>query len=166
MSDSLEIYALNIQNTDDSHYISVKHDQVSNNTYMVLNGATVQTNNSIIHSSSGISWKLSVTSTGRTVNFPVLFPIAKSIVVANTVVTASIWLYRTNTSLNVSLACKAYQIAGITSDVTASMIGSANTWEKVSIQFTPTETGVIELEIRAYGGSTYSVYIDDFSISQ
>ena len=65
-----------------------------------------------------------------------------------------------------SLVCRGGQIAGVSSDVTASMTVGADTWEQVQIQFTPSAAGVVEIEAWAYGGTTYSVYVDDLSVSQ
>ena len=46
------------------------------------------------------------------------------------------------------------------------MTAAADTWERVSLSFTPTETGVVEIFAYAYGGTTYTGYVDDLSISQ
>ena len=53
-----------------------------------------------------------------------------------------------------------------TSDTTASMTAAANTWEQVSISFTPTQNAVFDIYAYAYGGSTYTGYVDDLGASQ
>ena len=55
---------------------------------------------------------------------------------------------------------------GSVSDVSASMTAAADTWEQLTITFTPTAAGVVEIEAWAYGGTTYSVYVDDIDCSQ
>ena len=64
------------------------------------------------------------------------------------------------------LVCRGGQIAGVDSDVTQAMSNTANAYEQVTITFTPTAAGVVEIEVWAYGGTAYSVYVDDFSVSQ
>jgi len=63
------------------------------------------------------------------------------------------------------LVCRGKQIAGVNSNVTASMTAAADTWEELQIQFTPTEAGVVEIEAWAYGGTTYSGWVDDMTIT-
>ena len=63
-----------------------------------------------------------------------------------------------------TLRCVAYQLPGITSDQTASASGSANTWEQLTISISPTSKGVIQLEMFAYGGTTYNGYVDDLTV--
>jgi len=57
------------------------------------------------------------------------------------------------------------QIAGIASDVSASMTYAEDLWESVSITLTPTETGVVELEAHAYGGATYNGWVSKMEIA-
>ncbi len=73
---------------------------------------------------------------------------------------------RTNTGLTFRLRVKGGQIAGVSSDVTSNMSAAADTWEQVSLSFTPTEAGVVEILAECWGGSTYTGYIDELSIIQ
>jgi hypothetical protein len=58
-------------------------------------------------------------------------------------------------------------LAGIpNAGVISSMTAAADTWEQVSLTFTPTEQGVVEIFAYAYGGSTYTGYVDDLTITQ
>ena len=50
-------------------------------------------------------------------------------------------------------------------DVTSSITVGADTWEQVSVNFTPTRDGIAKIEAHAYGGTTHSVYVDDLSVS-
>jgi hypothetical protein len=121
---------------------------------------------SVRHTASGFAWKLSPTNAGRDANYPLNLKIAEIAVNANTQVTVSLWMRRTNTGITGSLVCRGGQIAGVDSDVKTDMTAAADTWEQVQIQFTPTAAGVVEIEVLAYGGTTYSVYVDDLSVSQ
>lgn len=56
-----------------------------------------------------------------------------------------------------------------TSDVVALASAASNTWEQLTITFTPTEAGVVEVFFDTWiinGGTTDSAYIDDMSFSQ
>ena len=121
---------------------------------------------SVRHTASGYAWKLSPTDTNVSAAVPLWLKVAEIAVNANAQVTVSAWMRRTNTGITGSLVCRGGQIAGVDSDVTASMTVGANTWEQVTITFTPTAAGVVEIEAWAYGGTTYSVYVDDLSVSQ
>ena len=128
---------------------------------------TITSETSVRHTASGISWKLSpTTSTYVSSLAPFYMSIAKVACGANTLVTASLWMRRTNTGLTAMLKCRGGQIASVPNDVSTNMTAIADTWEQVTITFTPTEIGIVEIITECWGGTTYSLYVDDFSISQ
>jgi len=64
------------------------------------------------------------------------------------------------------LVCRGGQIAGVTSDVTATK-ASDTSWEELTITFTPTEVGIVEIEVWGiYSAGTSTVTVDDMTISQ
>ena len=73
---------------------------------------------------------------------------------------------RSNTGLTLSLVCPGGQITGVASDVSDSVTEIADTWEQLSIVLTSTESGVVTVEAQAYGGSTYTGYVDDAGSNQ
>ena len=87
-------------------------------------------------------------------------------VAANAPVSVKAWLRRTNTGLTLGLRILADQIAGVSSDVLSPMTAVANTWEEVTLTFTPTANGVVKIHTYCYGGSTYTGYVDDLTITQ
>ena len=128
----------------------------------LISSATDQRN-----TASGISWKLQPTSTTlRTSLRPVTLSLAKVACAANSAVTIKAWMRRTNTGLTMRLVCKGGQIAGVASDVVDSMTAAADTWAEQTITFTPTEVGVVEITAEAWGGTTFSGWVDDLTISQ
>ena len=151
---------------DDSRIFSHNHDQTANNHKIFTDGGFIQSTTSIRHTDSGIAWQLSPTSTDRSSNYPLNLSIAKIAVNADSQVTVKCWFRRTNTGITGRLICKGGQIAGVDSDVYTDMTAAADTWEQLQIQFTPTEAGVVEIEAQAWGGTSYSVYVDDMDISQ
>jgi hypothetical protein len=64
------------------------------------------------------------------------------------------------------LRLKGNQIAGVPNDITSYMSAAADTWEQVTINFTPTEAGVVEILAECFGGSTFTGYVDDISVTQ
>jgi len=149
-----------------SRIFSNKHDQTADNHAIFTDGGQVHSTTAVRHTASGIAWRIDVTSTDRSSLYPLGFSIAKIAVAADSQVTVKAWFRRTNTGITGRLICKGGQIAGVNSDVYADMTAAADTWEELTITFTPTEAGVVEIEAQAWGGTTYSVYVDDMTITQ
>lgn len=162
--ESVEIATFSAFNN--SRFISINHDQTTGNHQIFTDGGLISSEASIRHTASGISWKMSPTSSNRRSTYPLDYVVSRVAVAANSAVTVSLWMRRTNTGLTAQLVCRGGQISGVAADVSASMTAAADTWEQVSISFTPTEAGVVEIEAWAYGGTTYSLYIDDLTVSQ
>jgi hypothetical protein len=149
-----------------SRVISVNHDATANNHQIFTDGGLISSETSIRKTASGIAWKLSPTSTNRSSAYPLDQVLATVAVAANALVTVKAWLRRTNVALTGSLVVRGGQISGVSADVTASMTAIADTWEEVTLTFTPTAAGVVEIEVWAYGGTTHSLYVDDLTITQ
>ncbi len=149
-----------------SRIFSGKHDQTLNNHKIFTDGGTIRSEATIRHTDSGIAWRLDPTSTNRSSSYPLDLSIAKVAVGANALVTIKAWFRRSNTGITGKLVCKGRQIAGVDDDVTASITAAADTWQELNISFTSSEAGVVEIEAYAYGGTTYTVFVDDLTISQ
>jgi len=149
-----------------SRIFSQKHDQTADNHAIFTDGGQIHSTTAVRHTASGIAWRLDVTSANRASNYPLGLSIAKIAVAANNQVTVKAWFRRSNTGITGRLICKGKQIAGVDNDVYADMTAAADTWEELTINFTPTEAGVVEIEAQAWGGTAYSVYVDDITISQ
>jgi hypothetical protein len=130
-------------------------------------GATVFADSTTRHSSSGLSWKFNIQSTTFvTQTFPVTFPVARIAVIANKQVTASIWTRRSSTSMVGTFRARGGQLAGVASDVTASSSAAIDTWQQLQLVFTPTETGVMDLDFTVYGVTSQDLFIHDFTVVQ
>lgn len=149
-----------------SRIFSGKHDQTLNNHKIFTDRGTIRSEATIRHTDSGIAWRLDPTSTNRSSSYPLDLSIAKVAVGANALVTIKAWFRRSNTGITGKLVCKGRQIAGVDDDVTASITAAADTWQELNISFTSSEAGVVEIEAYAYGGTTYTVFVDDLTISQ
>jgi hypothetical protein len=151
--------------TDGQIYCS-NHDNAANNWFIYGFGGLIRPQTSVRYTNSGYAWALSPTSDYRRDNYPLGFPVAKVAVSANSLVTIKAQMRRTSAGLTFRLRLKGGQIAGVTNDVISYMSAAADTWQQVSLSFTPTEAGVVELLAECWGGSTYTGYIDDLTIIQ
>lgn len=150
---------------DDGLY-STNLNTAVNASISMRNGSIVSTT-SPRHTSSGIAWALSPTSsTDRNSSFPLTLNVATVAVAANAPVTVKAWLRRSDTGLTIGLRILGNQIAGVSSDILSPITLGADTWEEVTLQFTPTANGVVQIQAYCYGGSTYNGYVDDLTITQ
>lgn len=150
----------------DGRIYCTNHDNTSNNWFIYTDYGFIAPQTSVRYSNSGYAWRMSPNSDYRRDNYPLGFPVAKVAVSANSLVTIKAWMRRTSTGLTLRLRLKGGQISGVANDVTGYMTAGADTWEQVSISFTPTEAGVVEILAECWGGSTYTGYIDELSIIQ
>jgi hypothetical protein len=154
-------------NFSSGQVFSHNHDQTTNNHKVFMDGGLISSATDERKTASGISWKLQPTSTTLRGSLrPVTLSLAKVACAANSLVTVKAWMRRSNTGLTMRLVCKGGQIAGVTSDVVSAMTAAADTWEELTITFTPTEVGVVEITAEAWGGTTFSGWVDDMTISQ
>ena len=151
---------------------SEKHDGTADNHQIFCDGGLISSTTAQRHTASDIAWALQPTSTNRSATYPLSLSLGKYAVAASALVTVTLWTRRTNTGLTLKLVCKGGQIGGVAADVTASSSEAADTWGgdgaagPLSITFTPSEAGVVEITAEAYGGTTYTGYVDDISVTQ
>lgn len=158
---SIEPYILN-----SAIYSQDEGNTVGNNKIYFQGGlATSQT--AVRNTASGYAWSLAPTSTSRVTSaFPLKLKIASIAANGGSAVTVSAYMRRTNTGLTMQLVCPANQPYGPATDTTASITAIADTWEQVSISFTPTQNGVYDIYAYAFGGTTFTGYVDDLEVTQ
>ena len=151
-----------------SRIFSHNHDQTANNHWIFTDGGTINSQTTVRHTASGVAWKFAITSANRASNYPLNLSIAKIAVTANNLVTVKVWVYKDSAAgVGAKLVCKGGQIAGVAADVTATAADVLQTWEELTITFTPTEAGVVEVEGWGYYVSGNSnVYFDDITVTQ
>jgi hypothetical protein len=149
-----------------ANYSQDEGNTVGNNKIYFSGGlATSQT--AVRNTPSGYAWSLAPTSTSTVTSaFPLKLKIASVAANGSSALTISAYMRRTNTGLTMQLVCPANQPYGPTSDTVASMTAAADTWEQVSISFTPTQNGVYDIYAYAFGGTTFTGYVDDLGVSQ
>lgn len=146
--------------------VSINHDNVANNHVIFTDNGLIRNSVSIRYSNSGFAWSMSPTNIRRDSTYPLDFSIAKIAVNANSLATVRAWVRRSDTRLTMGLRLKGNQISGVPNDITSYMSGAADTWEQVTLNFTPTEAGVVEILAECFGGSTFTGYVDDISVTQ
>lgn len=120
------------------------------------------------NTASGFAWRFNPTSTSINVSAPLFLVIAKILCQANVQKTLKIWTRRDNTNIVGQMVVRGLQLAGLDSDTLVSCAPTINTWVQSSaLTFTPTETGVVEVEFQVYDGvgTTNSFWIDDLAVA-
>jgi len=142
---------------------SHKHDQSTTNHLITNQWGTISSSIVNRHTASGICWRFSPLVAAT---IPVLdMQVARIACTANNLVTVKAWMCKDNAEITGTLICKKNQIAGVATDVSANIAG-VGVYEEVTITFTPTENGVVEICAQAYGGTTRNVDVDDMTITQ
>lgn len=142
------------------------HDNTIGNNFTAADGGIITPQTAIRYSNSGYAWALSPLSTIKNSNYPLDLKIATFVVNANGLVIVKVWMRRNSIFLTAGLRIKGGQIAGVPNDLTSYMSAAANVWEELILTFTPSEIGVVEILAECYGGTTYTAYVDDISITQ
>lgn len=156
-------YSSNIYDKSNLYFINYNNVQNSHNIRSY--GGEISSDTSVTSTGSGISWKFNPTNIFISEVNPLKLSLAKIAVNSNSEVSVACSMRRNNTGLTMKLVIPDGQIAGIpTGGISSSMTAGANTWETVSLSFVPTETGVVEIFAHAYGGTTYSGYVDNMTI--
>ena len=118
---------------------------------------------------TGKEWVLSVTSEVRTINYPLFLPIAKVAVISGSLVTVTCYFKKTATSIAGALRCRYGQVtwSEAAQNIVVNCPNDTNR-NQVTLQFTPTESGIVEIEALAWyvSSAAQSVIVDDIAVSQ
>ena len=167
VNDSVEAeMTASVTYAQNSQIFSHNHDNTKNNHIIFCEGGRIFSTTSVRRSNSGLAWTMTPTSTLRDKVWPLSLRIATVAVNANSLVTVKAWMMRNSIALTTGLRLKGGQIDGVTNDITSYMTAAADTWQEVTLTFTPTEVGVVEILAECWGGTTFTAYIDDISITQ
>lgn len=148
--------------TRDDYVTSTNHDDATGSHYKWEYGATYNSQQAVVHTAGGWAWQLSPTNAARSSTWPLRLPIGQVALTSGVPTTVTAWMQRSNTGLSGGLVCPGGQITGIASDVSdTSWTVAAGEWEQQSITLQSTENGVVEVEARAWDGTTWSLYVDD-----
>lgn len=145
---------------------SQQHDQTAFD-YVFTEGATMNTEASDRAGATGNMWRMVLTSSIRSVAYPLRLPVAQFAVNASSLVTVTAWMKKSNaTAVDGRLVIKAGQVAGLSTDQIATLANNTD-WQQLTLTFTPTEAGVFEVETLAeYVTANGNVYIDEIEVTQ
>jgi len=135
--------------------------------YIYTDGGTIVTQ-AATAGGTGKEWKFSITSANRGANNPLNQEIARFLVAANKQVTVKLYFKKSNaTAIKAALVMRGGQIAGVDSDVKVECPSNTNR-NQVTLTFTPTEAGVVAIEVWAWyvSSTTDYVIVDDIDITQ
>ena len=135
--------------------------------YIYTYGGTIVTQ-AATAGGTGKEWKFSVTSNIRGANYHLDQEIARVLVAANKQVTVKLYFKKSNASaIAGALVVRGGQIAGVDDDIMVECPANTNR-NQVTLQFTPTEAGVVSIEAHAWyvSSTTDSVIVDDISVEQ
>lgn len=144
---------------------NIRLTNVSGTNGLYTDLGTALTTTTVRHTASGYAWQLQPKIYASDGN-PFRFPLAQVAVSANNQVTAKAWLRRNDAALPMRLICPGGQIQGVTNDVSSSITSAADTWQEVTITFTPTATGVVGIFVDTYNSDSLTGYVDDVTITQ
>jgi hypothetical protein len=117
------------------------------------------------HTAADVSWKFSAISNSLYFgyNAPSLC-VAQVACLAGQQRTVSLWFRKDNASAVMRLRVKGGFVIGIPSDVISSMTVGINTWEQLTVQFTPTYDGVVPVYAEFTGPSSSNGWVDDLTV--
>lgn len=109
------------------------------------------------------AWNCIITAR-RSVGDPIIIPICRMPVVANKLCTATLWIDTNGATQWAGLTVLGGQVAGVQDTIT--QVSNSTTWAQVTLTFTPTEAGVVEISMICYGVTTANIVLDEFGFSQ
>ena len=118
---------------------------------------------------TGKEWKFAITDAARNSGYPFYIPIARVAVGSSGKVTIKVYFKKSGTGIAGALRCRYGQLAW--SDASSDIVVQCpndTARNQVTLEFTPTEAGVVEIEAGAWytGATDQTVIIDDIEISQ
>lgn len=163
MSETTEVGTITL---GQGYVYSNRHDNTDGNNWQWQGSGTINQQTSVVDSPATSSWKMNPTTTNATATSPLWLKLGTVVCAASSLVTVTARMRRSNTGLTMRLICPGGQIVGVTNDVYSDMTAAADTWETVTITFTPTKPGGVDIYAYAFGGTTYSGYVCNLTASQ
>ena len=159
LAKNAEIYFYNYDNVAGDHRIFQSNPDTGVH-------ATHKSETTIRHTASGLAWKMDTGNGDSTELNPFYIRLGPIWCDANVVTTVSLWVRRASTTINGRLFIEGNQLTGI-SEQSDNASAAIDTWEELSLTFTPTEAGVVFVQAQLWGGNaSTSMYIDDLSVTQ
>ena len=163
MGEATEVAALTLSR---AYVYSNRHDDTDYNSWQWQGSGTINQQTSVVDSPATSSWKMNPTTASATATTPLWLKLGTVVCGAGSLVTVTARMRRSNTGLTMRIICPGGQISGVSSDVISDMTAAADTWETLTITFTPTKAGGVDIYAHAFGGTTFSGYVCNLTASQ
>ena len=156
--------------TGTTYYANTRQyiNNLSGYSYVYSNYATANSQNATA-GGTGKEWKLAITNAARNNKYPFYIPVARVAVGSSGKVTVKVYFKKSGTGIAGGLRCRVNQVAWSdgTSDITVTCPNDTSR-NQVTLEFTPTEAGVVEIEAGAWyvSSTSQTVIIDDIEITQ
>lgn len=142
-------------------------DNTDYNSWVKSEAGIINQQTTVVDSPAVSAWRMAPTyGLSGAAYYPLRLKLGTVVCAAGTLVTVTARMRRNNTGLTMQLVCPGGQISGVSADVKTSMTAAANTWETVTITFTPSVAGGVDIYAYAYGGTTYYGYVCNLTASQ
>ena len=141
-------------------------DDTDYNSWVKSELGTVNQQTAVVDSPAVSAWRMAPTFVFNSAQNPLRLKLGTVVCAAGSLVTVTARMRRDNTGLTMRLVCPGGQIKGVGTNVTSDMTAAANTWETVTITFTPTKAGAVDIYAHAFGGTTYYGYVCNLTASQ
>jgi hypothetical protein len=134
-------------------------------------GAYYITQTGIKHGSSAVGWQAFITSTTRTSNYKFRFKIGVvGVTTTDKAITYTAYVKKSHgTDIEASIVVPGGQIAGVADDVESAVAGNSTDDVQLTVTFTPTEKGVVEIYANAWwlaNTADENAVFSDFGCSQ
>lgn len=147
---------------------SYDHDGTPGNHWGFTSNGTVNWQTTEFQGSDPGAWRVIPLTNGRGVSLPIKMKLAELAVSASTAVTVTAWVKKSDAT---AVAARLYvegeviTLAGITA--TEAVKADDTNWEELSITFTPTEAGIVQVNVSCwYVSSSAQVYIGSITATQ
>ena len=154
------------------------YNGVANDHRMYWQWGNVKSETSVRHGTTGIAWAFRPTKSfggasskgslsANTEKRPLFIEVAKFFAVANKQVTCKAYFRRDNTDLNMRLmALHGRSYPALSQDYSASVTAAVDTWQEVTLTFTPVNDGEVSITAEAWKGNSYTGYVDSVTVTQ
>ena len=153
------------------------YNGVANDHRIYTDGGCIKSETSVRHGTDGIAWKIQPKRehTGsnaanvktNTDEAPYYLKVLSLFVNASKLVTVKAYLRRDNTGITARICARQmYSPFTVSTDQVATMTAAADTWQEVTLSFTPIDSGELNIVFEAFGGNSHTAYIDSVSVTQ
>ena len=143
-------------------------NNLGGDSYVYSNYATANSQNATA-GGTGKEWKFAITNAARNSIYPFYIPIARVAVASSGKVTVKVYFKKSGTGIAGALRCRYGQIAwnDAAQDIIVACPNNTSR-NQVTLEFTPTEAGVVEIEAGAWyvSSTSQTVIVDDIEITQ